>query len=40
LRRSRVARDIRARTIATAVVSLGYHFGHFESPRAGQYLVP
>jgi len=35
-----VARDIRARTIATAIVTLGYHLGHFMSPRARPTFGP
>jgi hypothetical protein len=35
-----VARDIRARMIATVVIVLGYHLGHFISPRARPTFGP
>ena len=40
LRGPGVARDIRARMIATVIVTLGYHLGHFMSPRARPTLGP
>jgi hypothetical protein len=40
LRRSCVAHDIGARTIAAVGVILGYHFGHFASPRARSIFGP
>ena len=40
LRRSCVAGDIRARTMATVGVTLGYHFRHFVSPRARSTFGP
>jgi hypothetical protein len=40
LRGPGVARDIRARMIATVIVTLGYHLGHFMSPRARPTFGP
>jgi hypothetical protein len=40
LRGPGVARDIRARMIATIIVTLGYHLGHFTSPRARPTFGP
>jgi hypothetical protein len=40
LRGPGVARDIRARMIATVIVTVGYHLGHFMCPRTRPTFGP